>query len=83
LLNGTLSMPRFYFNVRDGRDLDEDDEGVELPDVEAARAEALATVEELRDELGRDAAGIELELTDDAGRRLLTIPFGRPPGGRR
>jgi hypothetical protein len=75
-------MPRFYFNVRDGRDLDEDEEGVELPDVEAARAEALATVEELRHELGQDAARIELEVTDAAGRRLLTIPFGRP-GGRR
>lgn len=75
-------MPRFYFNVRDGRDLDEDEEGVELPDVEAARAEALATVEELRDELGADAARIELEITDDTGRRLLTIPFARP-GGRR
>ena len=75
-------MPRFYFNVRDGRDVDEDEEGVELPDLEAARAEALATVEELRDELGADAARIELEITDDTGRRLLTIPFARQ-GGRR
>jgi hypothetical protein len=74
-------MPRYYFNVRDGFDLDEDDEGVELPDVEAAKAEAIATVEELRDELGADAAGIELEVTDEEGRRLLTLPFmrqGRP-----
>ena len=38
-------MPRYYFNVRDGYDLDEDEEGVELPDLEAARAEAQATVE--------------------------------------
>jgi hypothetical protein len=75
-------MPRYYFNVRDGRDVDEDEEGVELPDLEAARAEALATVAELRDELGPDAARIELEITDDAGRRLLTIPFGRSAGKR-
>lgn len=68
-------MPRYYFNVRDGFDLDEDDEGVELPDIESARAEALATVEELREELGADAAGIELEVTDEEGRRLLTVPF--------
>jgi hypothetical protein len=70
-------MPRFFFNVRDGYELDEDDEGVELPNFEAARAEAFATVEELREELAGDAAGIELEITDDTGRRLLTVPFAR------
>jgi hypothetical protein len=76
-------MPRYFFNVRDGYDVDEDDEGVELPDIEAARAEALATVEELRDELGADATNIELEITDESGRRLLTIPFSRRSSGRR
>lgn len=78
-------MPRYFFNLRDGYDVDEDDEGVELPDLEAARAEALATVEELREELAAtEAAGIQLEITDDTGRRLLTVPFARHPhGGRR
>ncbi|HST95450.1 MAG TPA: hypothetical protein VLJ78_11810 [Microvirga sp.] len=76
-------MPRYFFNIRDGYDLDEDDEGIELPDVEAARAEALATVEELRDQLA-DAGNIELEITDETGRRLLTVPFFRGArGGRR
>ncbi|WP_210483236.1 DUF6894 family protein [Microvirga antarctica] len=69
-------MPRFYFNIRDGYDLDEDDEGIELPDLDAARAEALATVEELRDQLS-DAGNIELEIADESGRRLLTVPFFR------
>jgi hypothetical protein len=73
------AMPRYFFNIRDGYDVDEDDEGIELPDIEAARAEALATVEELRDELA-DAANIELEIVDESGRRLLTVPFFR--GGR-
>jgi hypothetical protein len=72
-------MPRFYFNIRDGYDVDEDEEGIELPDLEAARAEALATVEELREELA-DAGNIELEIVDETGRRLLTVPFFR--GGR-
>lgn len=73
------AMPRFFFNIRDGYDVDEDDEGIDLPDFEAARAEALATVEELRDELA-DAGNIELEIVDETGRRLLTVPFFR--GGR-
>ena len=37
-------MPRYFFNIRDGYDVDEDEEGVELPDLDAAKAEALATV---------------------------------------
>ncbi len=73
------AMPRYFFNIRDGYDVDEDDEGIELPDFESARAEAFATVEELRDELA-DAANIELEIVDETGRRLLTVPFFR--GGR-
>jgi hypothetical protein len=75
-------MPRYFFNIRDGYDVDEDEEGIELPDLEAARAEALATVEELRDELA-DAGNIELEITDETGRRLLTVPFFRGGQGRR
>jgi hypothetical protein len=75
-------MPRYFFNIRDGQEVDEDEEGVELPDVEAAKAEALATVEELRGQLA-DAAHIELEITDDTGRRLLTVPFSRRGQGSR
>jgi hypothetical protein len=75
-------MPRYFFHIRDGFDLDEDDEGVELPDFEAARAEALATVDELRDELA-DAGDIELEIADETGRRLLSVPFRLQRGGRR
>ncbi len=70
-------MPRYFFNVRDGYDLDEDDEGVELLDLEAARAEAQATVEELRDELGPEGQNIQLEITDEEGRRLFTVSFGQ------
>src|SRR5689334_3905492 len=76
------AMPRYFFNIRDGYDVDEDDEGIELPDFEAARAEALATVEELREELA-DAGNIELEILDETGRRLLTVPFFRGGHGRR
>jgi hypothetical protein len=75
-------MPLFFFNIRDGYEVDEDEEGIELPDLEAARAEALATVEELRDQLA-DAGDIQLEITDDTGRRLLTVPFSRRSHGPR
>ena len=70
-------MPRYYFNIREGQELDEDEEGVELPDLETARAEAQATVEELRDELGAEGETIQLEITDEEGRRLFTVSLGR------
>ena len=76
-------MPRDFFNIRDSYDVDEDEEGIELPEIEAASEEAVATVEEQREEL-RDACNIELEITDETGRRLLTVPFFRgQQGGRR
>lgn len=76
-------MPRYYFNIRDGYDLDEDEEGVDLPSLDAAKAEAQATVEELRDELGADANSIQLEVTDEEGHRLFSLSFARPGHGRR
>jgi hypothetical protein len=32
-------MPRYYFHIRNGSDLDEDPEGTELPDINAAHAD--------------------------------------------
>jgi hypothetical protein len=74
-------MPVFYFDIRDGMDVDEDEEGVELPDFEAARAQAFAAAEELRAELGPSGM-IELEILDENGNRLLTVPVNRARGGR-
>jgi hypothetical protein len=75
-------MPRYFFNVRDGFELDMDDEGVEFPDLEAARAEALAAVEELRDEFTAEVVHVELEVSDESGRKLLTLPLSRGTGDR-
>ena len=37
-------MPRYYFDYLDGPKSLQDDEGTELPDLEAARAEGLETL---------------------------------------
>ncbi len=34
-------MARYYFHIRDGNNLIRDEEGTELPSLEAARAEAI------------------------------------------
>jgi hypothetical protein len=76
-------MPRFYFNYRNRNQatqeviLVKDDEGIELPGLEAARATALASARELVAENVKSASGHPIEalfITDENGRELLTIP---------
>ena len=72
-------MPRFFFRVRDGDGLSEDPEGSELPNLDAARAEALAAARQLvADRLRRGdlSGGQAFEICDDAGRLLATVSFG-------
>ncbi len=71
-------MPRYFFNVHDGRDYP-DDEGTELPDLATVRAEALrSSGEMLRDSKG---AGFwsgddwTMNVTDEAGKTVLTLRF--------
>jgi len=68
-------MPLYYFHIRNGDKLELDPDGTELPDLEAAFAEAVKVARELVDEvddLGRDAA---IEITDGAGDTVLTVSF--------
>ena len=78
-------MPRFFFHMRDEDWLVEDPEDSDLPDLEAARAKAADVA---RDYLAaRLGAGEPLdfqwvEIWDDAGRMLETVPFPDPPNPR-
>lgn len=66
-------MPRYFFHLRDQLELHEDEEGMDLPHLEAALGEALRTDRELRiDPAG--LYGLEFEITDENGRTLLKVP---------
>ena len=70
-------MPRYHFNVYDGRN-DVDVDGHELPDIQAARAEALQLAGEIiRDDAQRAGLGREwrIEVTDDTGLLLFRMDF--------
>jgi hypothetical protein len=43
-------MPRYFFHVREGGDLNRDDEGQDFADAEAARREAVNSVREILSE---------------------------------
>jgi len=72
-------MPRYYRHIRQGDRLIEDPEGIELPDLDAARAEAFDGVRDLLGEAirqGRDDwLNDSIVITDAAGRELTTFRF--------
>ena len=70
-------MPRYFFHVRDGKDLP-DTEGSKLPDLNAVRDEALrASGEMLRDSNGSAEfwSGDDwiMNVTDEAGQPVATL----------
>lgn len=63
-------MSRYYFHVREGQDLSRDLEGQVLPNVEAARAEAInASREMLGEKLlhGGSLNNRQIEIADETG----------------
>ncbi len=73
-------MPRYYFHVRNGPSVDQDHDGMDLPDLEAAHAEALRTASELLGEVPGFGPQTMIEVTDEAGRMVLTVPFSEATG---
>ena len=68
-------MPRYFFNTVDGRRYPDED-GTDLPDLKAVRAEAARVLGELLKEQPQDllATGrLRLEVTDAAGANVLVL----------
>jgi hypothetical protein len=68
-------MPLYHLHIRTGSKLEIDPDGIELPDLEAACAEAGRVARELLGEvpdLGPDTA---VEIADEAGQVVQTITF--------
>jgi hypothetical protein len=74
-------MPLYFFHLRFGDRTVPDDEGVELPDRSAARAEALAVIRDLADpEVAGNPkrwASWFLQVADEGG-EFLRMPIGHP-----
>jgi hypothetical protein len=69
-------MPRYYFSLTNGRTFDDVD-GLELPDLNSARAEAIGFARDLmRMEPGRrDWMGWTVHVSDDAHRHIFDLDF--------
>jgi hypothetical protein len=72
-------MPRYYIDVRSHFATNEDPNGVELPDIAAAKAEALKRGAELLDDWARlpstYLSAIVIEIVDEDLHPILAIPY--------
>ena len=72
------SMPAYYFHIRNSGILIRDPDGVELSDLNAARAECLRLIlsvlreEQIDEQLSSDR---QFEVEDESGRTILIVPF--------
>jgi hypothetical protein len=68
---------RYFFHIQGVADSC-DDEGLELPDMEAVRHEAIEGAREILSEeagVGRDRADWTMLVTDETGKTVLRLPF--------
>jgi len=71
-------MPRFFLNIHNGLGFARDDEGIDLPNLEAARDKAIEGVRSiLSEEIKGGALDLlgRIEITDDSGNILAQVPF--------
>jgi hypothetical protein len=69
-------MPRFFFHVRDSDDVSQDTEGQELPDLEAARREAINANREILGEKllhGGSLNHRQIEIANEKGDVLAVV----------
>jgi hypothetical protein len=70
-------VPRYYLHIRSGDELIVDEEGSDLPDLEAAREETLLGARDMLVEnfrAGEALDGDVVEITDEGGNLLDTVP---------
>lgn len=77
--NRVKLVPRYYFDVQNGNKVFSDDEGTELPTIEAAQEEAVQTMADMaRDAIRKNPDGsrrlIAMEVRDDNG-PVLQVEF--------
>jgi hypothetical protein len=69
-------MPRFYVHIKEHAHLIRDEEGIDLPTAEDARAEALRAARELWSDAIRGGTDLDVEgfvIADETGRELASV----------
>lgn len=72
-------MPRYYFDILENDIVIRDDDGIELPDLEKVRQEAIKSAREVMADEVRFSGKIEnrtMQVRDASGAEVLNLPFG-------
>jgi hypothetical protein len=73
-------MPKYYLHLWDGDLFEEDDEGTDLPDLAAAREEALRFAQEIRGDLETPERAL-VQVADERGSTVWMLQLARTPEG--
>ena len=72
-------MPLYFFHIKEGDEVLHDKEGVDHPDLEAARAEAIEGIRQIVGDAVMFGSPLrldrEMHVVDDAGETLLKFTF--------
>jgi hypothetical protein len=71
-------MPRYFFHFHDGNLLEPDEDGLEMPDLDAAYLEAFEAAKEIWIDAIRtmhNPSRERFEVADDSGNTLLIVPL--------
>lgn len=71
-------MPKYYFHIRKGKELEVDDMGTDFASLELAVSDAKLAAREMISELviaGEILDGQQFEITDNRGEVVATVPF--------
>lgn len=71
-------MPHFYLHLSNGSGDTRDEEGIDLPDLQAARSEAVSSIRSiLKDELALGSLDLDghVRIADGNGNVLCDVPF--------
>jgi hypothetical protein len=72
-------MPLYFFHIKEGDEVLHDKEGVDHPDLEAARAEAIEGIRQIVGDAVMFGSPLrldrEMHVVDDAGETLLKLIF--------
>ena len=66
-------VPLYFLHIRDGSRFEADPDGIDLPDLDAASAEARRVARELLAEVPGIGGEAVIEIADPSGQALVTI----------
>lgn len=69
------AMPRYHLHIHTGEDVEEDLEGKDFPDREAAQAEAERVIREVCISWPEAQIDMMMVIADETGRTVRMVPF--------